>query len=71
MLYQKQGGTKSGGFAENHKFGKYEFRPLEWGKETERDAFFVGNMNDFPQDISPVIIFKELDKKNKIAIFKK
>ncbi len=51
LLYQEQGGTKSGGFAEMHKFGKYEFRPINLSKESNsQKTLFVGNSKDFPQN---------------------
>jgi len=50
LLYQKQGGTISGGFAETHRFGKYEFRPIQSVKK-EKGVLYVGNASDFnPKD---------------------
>ena len=50
LLYRKQGGTISGGFAENHRFGKYEFRPIQSVKK-EKGVLYVGNASDFsPKD---------------------
>lgn len=49
-LYQKQGGTKSGGFQEEHKFGKYEFRSIDWKKDSQnKNTLFIGNFPDFPK----------------------
>lgn len=49
VLYQQQGGTVSGGFAESHTFGKFEFRPLNWVQEEKRnDVLYIGNPSDFP-----------------------
>lgn len=40
--------TRSGGFKENHKFGKYEFRPIVWDKEKrEEGIIYVGTPYDF------------------------
>lgn len=47
-LYQKQGGTISGGYAENHAFGKYEFRPIEWDNEKGENILYVVNPDDIP-----------------------
>lgn len=47
-LYQSFGGTVSGGYAETHRFDRYEFRPIIWEKEDTRDTLFVGNPEDFP-----------------------
>lgn len=41
-LYQKQGGTISGGYSAIHKFGKYEFRPINIGVE-KRGNMYIGN----------------------------
>lgn len=46
--YQKELGNKSGGFAEGHKFGKFEFRPIEWSKEIKKDnTLYIGRHEDF------------------------
>lgn len=42
VLYQKEGGTKSGGYSATHKFGKYEFRPINIGIE-KRGNLYIGN----------------------------
>lgn len=50
-LYQQEGGTRSGGFAETHKFGKYEFRPIVWSKEKKiKNTLYIGNPNDFGEE---------------------
>lgn len=41
-LYQKQGGTLSGGYSATHKFGKYEFRSFNIGNE-KKGNMYVGN----------------------------
>lgn len=46
VLYQQQGGTKSGGYDETHIFGKYEFRPINWAKENSIGTLFVGNPDE-------------------------
>lgn len=45
-LYQKQGGTSSGGYLQTHEFGKYEFRPINILKE-KKGNLYVGNYYDF------------------------
>lgn len=52
--YLKEGGTQSGGFAEyRNKFGKYEFREIDWSREKRDGAtLFVG----IPQEISDGIV---------------
>lgn len=66
-LYQKTGGTRSGGFAQSHKFSKYEFRPIDWEKENKsKETLYVGNPLDFPPNITPVFIGSYLN--NKIGV---
>lgn len=60
--YLKDGGTISGGFAETHTIGKYEFRPIDWKKDRElKNTLFIGNTKDFPAEISPTNQFYYLD----------
>ncbi len=68
-LYQLQGGTVSGGFAETHKIGKYEFRPINWEKEDKVSSLFVGNVNDSPLGVSSKRVFKSLDNQGSILIY--
>ncbi len=50
-LYQQQSSNASGGFRENHTFGKYEFRPINWNEDQKQgDTLFVGRPGDFSQD---------------------
>ncbi len=50
-LYQEQSGEASGGFAENHTFGKFEFRPINWDEDRKLgDTLFVGRALDFPEN---------------------
>lgn len=61
-LYQKQGGTKSGGFAETHAIGKYQFRPIDWQKENNSlKTLYVGNVTDFPIGMTAEMTFTSLD----------
>lgn len=68
--YQKLGGTISGGFAESHKIGKYEFRPINWAKE-KGNTLYVGNLDEFPQAIAPKKAFSDLSNKSKILVVEK
>ena len=50
-LYQKESQNASGGFRENHYFGKYEFRPIDWGSERrDNKILYVGRPQDFRED---------------------
>lgn len=47
--YQKEALEASGGFRENHAFGKYEFRPIQWENEDKSDdILYIGRPGDFP-----------------------
>lgn len=46
--YQKESALSSGGFRENHTFGKFEFRPIAWDKEIkDSSVLYVGRPSDF------------------------
>lgn len=67
LLYQREGGTKSGGFAKTHKFGKYEFRPIHFLEE-EKSSIIVGNVIDFPTYVKRIKTFYNLDGEGIIAV---
>lgn len=68
-LYLGRGGTKSGGFAETHKFGKYEFRPIVWSKDKfTKNTLFVGNAQDFPNSTNILASFTNLDERGVIKV---
>ncbi|MDO8621157.1 MAG: glycosyltransferase family 39 protein [Candidatus Levybacteria bacterium] len=61
-VYQMQGGTKSGGFAEEHAFSKFEFRPINWDKEQKnKTTLYIGNPDDFPRNIETLFIGRYLN----------
>lgn len=45
-LYEQQEGTISGGYDAIHKFGKYEFRPIDMGNERS-GSLIIGNYEQF------------------------
>lgn len=52
QLYQQQSALASGGFRENHIFGKYEFRPIVWEKEKkDSSVLYIGRPSDFPDTV--------------------
>ena len=67
-IYRKEGGTKSGGFAETHSFGKYRFEPIEFTKMRKGNVLFVGNINDFPDNTKIVQTFDNLNGNPAIVI---
>lgn len=71
FLYKRQGGTKSGGFAETHKFAKYEFRPIVWSKDKSlKNTLFVGNTNEFSNQVPSLASFTDLDGKGEVKVVK-
>lgn len=55
VLYQKQGGSISGGFAETHIFGKYAFKQIRWDEEEKGNAIlYVVNPSERAED-APVL----------------
>lgn len=68
-VYLEQGGTISGGYAETHQIGKYEFRPIRWSEEEKsREILYVGNFDDFPLAIEPLEAFKPFNNQEAIKI---
>lgn len=60
--YQREGGTKSGGFAVTHQIEKYQFRPIHWQSEKILGkTLYVGNVSDFPAGTYAVKTFMSLD----------
>lgn len=68
--YQEAGGTKSGGFADEHTaFEKFEFRPINWEVDKGlKNTLFVGRSEDLPDNRGmivnylngePAIVFSE------------
>lgn len=66
--YQKQVANASGGFREDHRFGKYEFRPIKWESEEKgNDILYVGRPGDFP-DVPTIKTIYYLDNTPAIKI---
>ena len=70
--YLKDGGTLSGGFAENHSgFGKYSFRPIKWSEETkDGTCLYIGRPQDFPADSEVIKVIKFPDGEEAFKIVK-
>lgn len=68
VRYLAEGGTVSGGFKEsNNKFGKYEFRPINWSQESHtRNTLYIGT----PDEImgSPLLTVDYLNGKPAMEI---
>lgn len=61
-LYLSEGGTFSGGFAQNkNKFSNFEFRSFNYYQEKSPDVLFVGAPNDFPEEFNERKEVKYLD----------
>ncbi|MCJ7792946.1 MAG: glycosyltransferase family 39 protein [Candidatus Marinimicrobia bacterium] len=62
LIYLFQGGTISGGYNEMHQFGRYQFRPIDWEKETRGgEILYIGNVQDFPEEVMPLKEFNLLN----------
>lgn len=60
--YQKIGKDSTGGFAGHHAFGKYEFRPLDWPKDSlKRNTLFAGIPGEIPEGVNLDEIIYNLD----------
>ncbi|MDP3988187.1 MAG: glycosyltransferase family 39 protein [Candidatus Levybacteria bacterium] len=70
FLYQMQGGTKSGGFAQTHQIGKFEFRSIDLLKEKEK-GLYIGNKSDFPGFVKEQDNFSNLDGNEVISMVEK
>lgn len=71
-VYQKESLLASGGFRENHKYGKYEFRPIDWEKEENNSRIlFIGRPDDFGDEARVIKTVNFLDGKPAIEIVEK
>lgn len=53
--YLRETKNVSGGFRENHIFGKFEFRPINWKTEKKDSrSLYIGRPSDFPADLHPI-----------------
>jgi len=69
-LYQRQKRDSAGGFRENHYFGKFEFRPIDWTSEERTNNLYIGKPDNFPVGASTVRDIYFLDGKPAIKIVK-
>ncbi len=69
-LYQNEASYASGGFRENHKFGKFEFRPFDWNQESS-NTLLVGMPSDFPEGAKVIRTINFLDGIGAIKIVEK
>lgn len=67
--YQEEIQSSSGGFRENHKYGKFEFRPIEWDKELKKSKqLYVGMPSDFSADAKIIKQINFLDGKSAFVL---
>lgn len=53
--YQIIGEHSSGGFAADHHFDTYSFRPIDWSTDkNNKDVLYVGSPEDFPKGIDTI-----------------
>lgn len=68
VVYQQQGGTISGGYAETHRFGKYSFRPIDWEKDNRSGVLIVGNPKDIPKEQKAQFVGKYLNNQPGVIV---
>lgn len=69
LSYQTQVNNVSGGFRENHYFGKYEFRPIDWENEEKTPrTLFIGRPSDFSEAAKTLKTINFLNNKPAIQI---
>lgn len=75
VLYQQQGGTKSGGYSEMHKFGKYEFKLTQISQLEEKTLYVENSSNLLNSNkllsVNLINTFFNLDGSDVIKIFAK
>ena len=67
--YLAEGGTASGGFAEwRNKFDKYEFRAIDWEKETsDSKTLYIGRPEDISSGVLQTIYYLNGEEAIRIA----
>jgi hypothetical protein len=65
--YLNEGGTRSGGFAEENAFGKYVFKDFDWEAEDRSGKLYVGRPVDFP-GVPVLQMFEYLDGSPAIVV---
>ena len=71
LLYLLETKDASGGFRENHSFGKFHFRPIDWAREIkDSETLFVGRPQDFPNEVNSVLTVNYLDGQSAIKVVK-
>lgn len=69
VTYQRLGGTKSGGFASEHKIGNLSFRQIDWEKEKKGGkVLYVGNPEDFRDNQKGLQAFVNLNGEEAVIV---
>lgn len=71
VLYQKEAVYASGGFRENHKFGKYYFQPIDLSVNEEGKILYIGREGDFPPGTPAIYSINYLNNQSAIRIVSK
>ena len=71
--YLAQGGTKSGGWAEEgNKFGRFEYHKFDFAPAKNADhILYIGLPSEFPDDVRPLDVIKYPDGKDILYIVSK
>lgn len=71
LMYQKMGGTHSGGFEEEHRIGKYFFSAPPFKANTSNTLYILDANDDIPKNTEIINRIKFLDGKDAIIYTKK
>lgn len=69
VLYNQEGGTVSGGFAQTHHFANLSFMPI--GAKLQKNTLYVANVSEVPTNANRLQVFKNLDGKIALVAFAK
>lgn len=67
-LYQSEATYASGGFRENHQFGKYYFQPIDLEANKGEKVLYIGRANDFPSGAPAIYSISYLNGEKAIEI---
>src|SRR5258708_13673266 len=72
IAYQAANRNRSGGFAANHTFDKFEFRQFDWNQEPHNlDVLYIGTPKDFPKGIKTMRTINYPDSTSAMMIVRK
>ena len=67
--YQEVGKNSSGSFVSHHTFQKYEFRPIDWPRDSKmKNTLFIGPASEIPAGVANIKTIDNLNGKPAIRI---